>query len=114
MIARVLAWLRDRWHALAVTVGLVLVALVASWSAGRRRERIEGEARRARTIGDELRADDALDLRDAERARIEAETRARVARDARQRSTPPRTTAQAKAEAMARLERAARAADEDG
>lgn len=115
MIARALAWLRDRWHALAVTAGLVLMALVASWSAGRRRERIEGEARRARTIGDELRADDALDARDRERQRIEADERARlVQRTREQLAHPPRTTAAARAEAMARLERAARAADEDG
>lgn len=65
-------------------------------------------------LGDELRADDALDARDRERAQIEAAERARLDRRKRERlDHPPRTTAQARAEAMHRLERASRAADED-
>lgn len=107
MLAPALAWLRAKWHAFAVTAGLVLLALVASWSAGRRRERLEADARRARTVGDALRDADELAERDRERARIEADERARlVQRTREQLAHPPRTTAEARAEAKARRQRA--------
>ena len=110
-----LAWLRARWHALIGAVIALVLALLWARRAGRLAERERTTAANGRALGDELRADDALDARDRERAQIEAAERAELVERARERlSHPPRTTAQARAEASERLERAARAADEDG
>lgn len=115
MIASALAWLRARWHGLVAALVAAMLALAWSRRAGRLAERRRSEAANGRALGDELRADDELDARDRERAQIEAAERAVLIERTREHlARPPRTTAQAKAEAMQRLERAARAADEDG
>lgn len=74
MIARVLAWLRARWHALAVSVSLLLIALV--WA--RRQGRIAERERQADANRDALGAS-VLDDLDAERRQAEREVIARQA-----------------------------------
>ena len=109
-----LAWLRARWHALIGSALALVLAILWARRAGRIAERARTTAANGRALGDELRADDALDDRDRERAQIEAAERAVIVERARERlSHPPTTTSAARAEAMQRLERAARAADED-
>ena len=115
MIASVVAWLRARWHGLVGAAIAFALALAWSRRAGRLAERARTAGANRDALGDELRADDALDERDRARAQIEAAERARlVQRTREQLARPPRTTAQARAEAHERLARAARAADEEG
>lgn len=114
VVTAALAWLRARWHGLVVSVSLLVIALVWARRQGRTAERARTTAANRDAIGAELRADDALDERDRERAQLEAEAKARLEADTRERLTrPPRTMADARREARERAERLARAeADE--
>jgi hypothetical protein len=109
MIASVLTWLRARWHALAISVSLLLIALVWARRQGRLAERERSTAANRDALGESTLDDLAAERRRAEREVIQAQTEARIrAETAAELARTDRTTADADA-TIARLEARRRA-----